>query len=183
MLVTNDPSARRVMRCCEDALATKKTLSRPEVAALFRAARDEHTGTIEKGGAEALAWVRETYGDRMDNEGAEAFGTYAAEYQLDMFLADLKERDEAALKTLARQREDWAEFAKKDDIVRAARKSDLVKKRMKRLKATPKQTTEVVVRTGHVNPSAAQRRPDADPNAPDPHEVGIARAEAAKTKL
>ncbi len=169
MLVTNDPCARRVMRCCEDALATKKTLSKPEVAALFRAARDDETGAIGKGGAEALAWVKETYGARIDSEGAEAFAVFAVEYELDMFLADLKQRDEAALRALAREREDWKEFAKKDDVLRAARKTDQVKTRMKRLKATPKQTTEVVVRTGHV--------------APDPHQVGLARAEAAKTKL
>ena len=176
MLVTNNACARRVLARAEELRVAKPlssgVLDDGDVAELFRAARGAD-GALDKGGAEALAWVRREYG--FSSAGDEAFADFAKHYGLDAFVAELKANEAEAQKKLARAQDDWKEFVKRDDVARASRKSDRVRSMMKKLRATKKQTTEVVVRTGHVNAHA--------PNVPDPAEVGDARALNAKTKL
>jgi hypothetical protein len=169
MLVTNNACARRVLVRAEELRVAHPRLDDGHVEELFALARGAD-GKLDKGGAEALTWVRREVG--LSTAGEEAFADFAKHYGLDAFVEELKANEAEAQKRLARAQDDWKEFVKRDDVARTSKKSDRVRSVMKKLRATKKQTTEVVVRTGHVGP-----------NAQDPAEVGEVRALNAKTRL
>lgn len=193
-LVSNDPAARRVFACAESrfaarlegASATSVRLSRADVDALFQAAKDERTGRIDAGAALALRQVRAEYS--IDDDGAAAFDSFWTEYGLDVFLTDLKAKEDEAKRALARAKEDWEEFREHQDkktsaAAHARKKEGRLKAEMKRLGSKPLEIGRATTFTGNPNPHALIPVDERAPSDPDPADVAQARADRNKTKL
>ena len=113
--IARNQVAQALVRECEQKVGQKGKLNRTDIEDLLRRSWNSETKTVDKSAAEALTFINEAFGDKMDAGAAGLMKDFQVAYYQDMVMdKNIQESMRMAAEQLAMDNKLFKEFVKED---------------------------------------------------------------------
>ena len=113
--IARNQIAQALVRECEQKVGEKGELNRSDIEGLLRRSWDKKSNSIDKGAAEALTFINETFADKMDSGASSLMRDFQVAYYKDSVMdKGIQESMRMAAEQLALDNRLFTDFVKED---------------------------------------------------------------------